>query len=206
MNKRLLCISKFQRNIHYGIVFLLICFQVGYSQTSKTTQPVISISPLWVAAEYGMYWGISLTGGLIFLKHHKISLCADLAPLGFLGMTDVDTEGKEQHWGGTLSYLFQIGCGNNLIRFEPGVTIGLTSIPYIYGTFPDPDNDITPSIAETRPERETVFGLGPELRISIGRNNVQFFMAGRTLFAEKYNTVLLTNMGISINCKRKATN
>lgn len=100
--------------------------------------------------------------------------------------------------GVTLSYLFKIVIVNNLIRVEPGATIGLSSIPYIYGTFREPNigsNDSTPN---KRPARETIWGLGPELRISIGRNNVQFFVAGRSLFAENHNTSLLTNIGISL--------
>lgn len=187
-----------QSRISYGIIFLLILFLPGHSQTTKKMQPSIGISPLWVIGEYGLYWGVSITGWVEFAKYHKIALSADLAPLGLLGMTDVDTEGKEQHWGGTLSYLFKIVIVNNLIRVEPGATIGLSSIPYIYGTFREPNigsNDSTPN---KRPARETIWGLGPELRISIGRNNVQFFVAGRSLFAENHNTSLLTNIGISI--------
>lgn len=188
----------FQCKIHYGIIILLTAFQFGYSQTSKTIQPVIGISPLFVAGEYGFYWGVSISGGIELMQHHKIALSADLAPLGFLSMTDVDTEGKEQHWGATLSYLYKIAIINNLIRIEPGAAIGLSSIPYIYGTFPGPGIETSPSSSKTRPQRETIWGLGPELRISVGRNNVQFFMAARTLFAENDNTTLLTNLGISL--------
>lgn len=197
MIKRMLCKLLFQRKIHCVIIILLIGLQFGHSQTIKTIQPVIGISPLWIAGEYGLYWGVSITAWVELMQHHKIALSADLAPLGLLGMTDVDTEGKEQHWGGTLSYLFKVAILKNLIRIEPGATIGLSSIPYIYGTFREPNIDTTPSTSEMRPKRETIWGLGPELRISIGRNNVQFFMGGRTLFAENYNTALFTNLGIS---------
>jgi hypothetical protein len=115
-----------------------------------------------------------------------------------LGMTDVDTEGKEQHWGGTLSYLFQIELCNKLLRIEPGATTGLSSIPYIYGTFPGPHIDTTLSTSNIRPERENVWGIGPELRISLGRKSVHFFVDGRILFAKNHNTALLTNVGVSI--------
>jgi len=160
-----------KRRKYYALIVFLIGIQSGFSQSGKTIQPEIDFSPLWVAAEYGLYWGVSITNGLVFMKHHKISLCADLAPVGLLGMTDVDTEGKKQHWGGTLGYLFQIGFGNNLIRIEPGAIIGLFSIPYIYGTYPGTyiDNATSP---KKIPEREIVWGMGPELRISIGKNRV----------------------------------
>lgn len=181
-----------------GIILLLMGIQSGFSQSSKVVQPAIGVSPLWIAGEYGLYWGLTLTGELVFMKRHKVSLSADLAPLGLLDMTDVDTEGKEQHWGGTLSYLFQIGIANNLMRIEPGATIGLSSIPYIYGTFPSPIIDTTNSIDEERPERETILGFGPELRISIGRKSIQFFISGRSLFAKNHNFALLTNAGVAL--------
>jgi hypothetical protein len=187
-----------KRKRSFFLIVLFIGIQSAFSQSKTIVQPAIGVAPLWVMAHYGLYWGVSLYGDVKIFKHHKMSVCADLAPVGLLGMTDVGTEGEEQHWGGTLSYLFQIELANELLRIEPGAALGLSSIPYTYGTWGLIDTSrSTPSTPIIRPERESVLSAGPELRLSLGRKRIQFFMDSRFLFAENLNIALLTNMGIS---------
>jgi len=173
----------------------LVCLQSLFAAPGSVLEPELGIAPLWVVGGYGLYWGVSLSGGATIGKLHRVSAHVDLAPVGGLGITDVATEGREQHWGGTLGYQLQLEMGNGLLRVAPGATAGLSSIPYVFGTFPGPGADTAPR--GKHPKRETIWGAGPELSVSVGSRRVRFFVDGRMLFATGSNWALLTNAGVS---------
>jgi len=179
------------------ILFLLIS-TLSISFANERVQPTINFSPVWVMAEYGWYWGASISGGVITNQHHTILGTVDLAPWGGMFMTDVSTNGEENHFGGTFAYQYKFRIADDFLKLSPGVVTGFASIPYIYGTmFEGPFDSTTSTISEPKPERETIWGVGPDLGMELGRKNLNFNIRGRVLFARDYNTALLTNIGVS---------
>ncbi len=192
-------IQNFSQMVFFYVpILLFLCIQSTYSHRGKAIEPTIGIAPLWVAAEYGLYWGFTFSGKIKIVQHNVLSMHVDVAPMGLLTITDVDTKGKLQHWGSTLSYLFQMELTNKRLRIEPGIAIGAATTPYIYGTFHLFPVDSAYSKQVTHPKRETVLGIGPQLRISLGKNRMKFFADGRMLFA-KNNLATLANVGISFD-------
>jgi hypothetical protein len=188
---------KYRRHWCYAFIFLVVSIHRGDCQERNVVRPLLGVAPLAILGEYGVYQGLSLFGGIEIAGHHVVELGADLAPWGSLGIEDVATDDKEQHWGGVLGYRYSVALANKLLRLEPGMVVGRSSIPYLYGTL-HPFYMDSAEAHTNRPERERIWGAGPELRILVGRKKVQFFVLSRVLFAKDMNDAVFANMGISV--------
>ena len=184
----------------YIYSFFFISALSIFAFAEKNIKPTINLSPIWVLSDgYGTYWGASISGGVILKQHHTLIATADLAPWGGISITDVATNGKDNHFGGTVAYQYKFRIANNFLKISPGIVTGVSTIPYVYGTMPSPSDTTSSTLDEPKPDRETVWGIGPDLSVELGRKKINFFARGRLLFAKKENIVLLTNIGISFS-------
>ena len=161
----------------------------------NNVRPAITLAPLFVYTDdYGVYWGASISSGVVVKKHHAILATADIAPVGFLGITDVETNGEESHYGATLAYQYKFIFAKEFLSIAPGIIVGFSSIPFVYGTY-RLDNVVIDYKAY--PEREVIWGVGPDLTIELGRKKPKFFMRNRFLYVGQYNMAMLPTIGIS---------
>jgi hypothetical protein len=185
----------------YSWILLCVLYHLCFSHSQSVIRPIVGAASVFALSEYALYWGITFFSGIEIRGRHKVFATADLAPIGLLVTTDVASDSKIQHYGVTLNYLYKFKLANSLLALEPGATLGVLSIPCIYGTFPSPYlNEVvsTDMISSKTTTRENVFGIGPELRISIGINKLQFYVDGRSYFTIN-KTMILTNVGVLVN-------
>ncbi len=184
------------------LIYRMICLITisMYSFAGNIPDPIVHVAPLWVASEYGWYWGASVSGAVELNRHHMVIATADYAPWGGVFSNETETNGKEVHFGGTLGYQYQFCFANNFLKVSPGIVTGLSSIPNLFGESIldiDPYERSSSSHNENQAERSIIWGLGPDLSIELGRDDFTGFMRARVLFPREYSVALLTNIGVS---------
>ncbi len=184
--------------IIYSIV-LLITISLN-SFAGQIPDPIVHVAPLWVASEYGWYWGVSVSGAVEVSRHHVVIATADYAPWGGVFSNETETNGKEIHFGGTFGYQYQFYLANNFLKISPGIVTGLSSIPNLFGSSIldiDPYERSSTSNTDNQTERSLIWGIGPDLSIEIGKDDFTGFVRARALFPREYSIALLTNIGVS---------
>jgi len=165
--------------------------------SSSAFEVKTAIKTTWFASsEGGFATGADISGGIILKRNHCIAVQAILAPYGILPVTDAETHTEVSFYEGCIGYSYRFHLLNGFLTISPGILLGISDRPIIYGTW----WGIDPSQQHTYAGEKETRHISPtatiQTELELGRKMVKFVLSWQGHYAKPAEYMMNVGAGI----------
>jgi len=150
------------------------------------------------ATEGLMAAGVGISGGLLVKENHCLEINGIFSPFGILPLTDVDTDTELSFYNFNLGYSYRFRILKDFITIAPGLLLGYSDRPVIYGAWGFRNSNEPRPYAGERATRWQTVTVGVQADIELGRDAVRFVCSGRGQYAKPSEFMLQLGFGVAL--------